>query len=204
MLMFMGCGKKNKNPVENVKQALADTDLQKDFQSECTTKVGAMALTGVATTGKASVKTMRKEYRFSGANVTRRLVYFTGANCENEAFTFEENGDFKTNKDQKTSDGAYHIDMHFDRVSAKATSQEGAMIANALGVCDKSDWSVGDKVNVTDQSPQLNCYGASEPRDVANIYRVDNGKLTMGDSNSEAIAPEARPKVLENTTFSQK
>jgi hypothetical protein len=204
-LAFVACGKgSNKNPIANIKQAAADRDLQNTFQSDCSTKVGALFVSGVATAGAATVKSLRTQYDFKGANVSRRMTYYTSADCSGEAFNYTENGSFETHKDQKTNDGGYSVDMHFKKVSAKALNDAGVTIANAIGICDKKDWQVGKEVDVTDHSADMTCYGAAEPRDDFNIYRVDNGVLTLGNASLDSRSPDDRPVILKSERFSKK
>ncbi len=187
---------KNKNPITNVQQAAKDTSLQNSvFESNCKPAPAEAFATGVATGLQTALKTYRIQYRFQGANVTRRLLYFTGTDCSAEALNFEERGEFRIgDENKKTNDGGRPLDMQFGSVVATVISAEGVQIANAVQLCGNKDWLAdGRERDVTGNSARPNCYGGKVPRQDANIYRVDGDRLTLGNSGTDSVTEPNRP-----------
>src|SRR6218665_361948 len=87
----------NNNPVDNVREAASDTNLQgKDFASACSVKPLDAVISGLMTGGQASVKSQRTVYSFAGANVHRTTQLYQSADCSGEVTaTFDEAGSFE-------------------------------------------------------------------------------------------------------------
>ncbi|PIT98956.1 MAG: hypothetical protein COT74_11965 [Bdellovibrionales bacterium CG10_big_fil_rev_8_21_14_0_10_45_34] len=200
--LIVGCQKdQNNNPVANVVEAAKDTDLQgKTFGSQCMAKPIDALLTGVMTLGKSSIKSQQVTYRFEGANVNRQTRLFGTSDCTGEAvFNFEESGTIKIDKDSVTTDGGQNIEMDFLALKAGAATVAGATAANAISLCGISDWTIDQMRDVRAQAGDLMCYGATVPRHVSNVYRVEAGLLYLGTQSKGAIPPEERPSSLDKT-----
>lgn len=201
-LALGGCHKgHSKNPLNAVKEAVADKRLQKSWQSECSQKPIAGTVTGALTFGEGSVKSVRTILRFAGDNVTRTTTYYSNSDCSNEAAHFDEAGSFKIDESKKSNDGGKNIDIEFKNLMLTVVSEEGAKVANAASLCRKSDWSANSKAqDVTAASADLKCYALKVPRRLENIYRADNdGTLQTGDWDSTG-----RPSRLSQTFSAKK
>jgi len=204
-LMAVACDKdNNNNPIDNVREALEEKDLQnKTFQSECNLEPLDAILTGILTGGQASVKSSRTQYRFVGANITRTTILYAQTDCVGDAFTFNETGAFNVSKNQKTNDGGYFIDINFNKLMLKMDSDVGVQSANAIKLCGASDWAVGQEREVTAQAKDMSCYGATVPRTDLNIYRVDEGNvLYLGTPSKDSN--QARPTSLSKVKYTGK
>jgi hypothetical protein len=197
-LMLTACPKKN-NPAANIKEAIRDKDLQeKTFVSECSVKPGDALLTGVLTGFQSSIKGQQVAYRFSGARVTRTTRLFNTADCSGDAaLTFEEKGTIDINKKEKTNDGGYNINLDFNNLKVAMATDAGATAANSVKLCGSADWAPKQTRDVTPQAKDTNCYGATLPRHVANIYRVDAGTLYLGTATTGATKDSQRPTSLD-------
>lgn len=199
--LAVACGKDEKNPFTNAKEAIEDKDLQgKNFESECSIEPLDALLTGLLSGGQASVKSSRVAYRFEGANVTRTTVLFANLNCDGEAFRYSETGTFNITKNQRTNDGAYFIDFKYKKLILKMTTDVGVVSANAVKLCGVSDWASNQERDVTAQAKDVSCYGTVVPRENNNVYRLDAGKVLMlGTQSLENGAP--RPASLSNVKY---
>ncbi len=200
-LMAVACGKDDKNPISNAKEAIEDKDLQnKNFESECSIEPIDALLTGLFSGGQASVKSSRVAYRFQGSNITRTTVLFANLNCDGEAYRYSETGTFNITKNQRTNDGGYFIDINYKKLSVSVASDVGQVSANAIKLCGIENWAVGQEREVTAQAANPSCYGAVVPRVNNNVYRLDAGKvLYMGTQSLENGA--ARPSSLSKTAY---
>lgn len=200
-LMAVACGKDDKNPFTNAKEAIEDKDLQgKNFESDCSVEAFDAILTGILSGGQASVKSSRVAYRFEGANITRTTVLFANLNCDGEAFRYTETGTFNITKNQRTNDGGYFIDINYKSLSVAMASDVGAVSANAVKLCGAEDWAAGQTREVTAQAANATCYGTPVPRVNNNVYRLDGGNvLYLGTQSLENGAP--RPTSLKNVKY---
>jgi hypothetical protein len=200
-MIFVACGKDDKNPISNAKEALEDKDLQgKNFESDCSIQPLDALLTGILSGGQASVKSQRVAYRFEGSNITRTTVLFNDTNCGGEAFRYTETGTFNITKNQRTNDGGYFIDINYKKLSVKMSSDVGVTAANAIKLCGANNWGAGQEREVTAQAKDLSCYGAQVPRVNNNVYRIDGGNvLYLGTQSLENGAP--RPTSLSNVKY---
>lgn len=198
-LLIAACSKdKNNNPVTNAQEAAKDKDLQlKTFVSDCSIKPLEALLTGIFSGGQSSVKGQRVAYRFEGANVTRTTRLFNTADCSGDAaFTFEELGTIKIDKNQKTNDGGYNIDLDYNKVKVAMATDAGRVAANAIKMCGAADWAAKQTRDVTAQAKDVGCYGAALPRHISNIYRVDAKTLFMGTQSKGSNTARERPSSL--------
>lgn len=203
-LIAVACGKDDKNPFTNAKEAIDDKDLQgKNFESECSVEALDALLTGILSGGQASVKSSRVVYRFEGSNITRTTVLFANLNCDGEAFRYTETGTFNVTKNQRTNDGAYFIDINYKKLMVSITTDVGAVSANAIKVCGIQDWAVKQEREVTAQAKDVTCYGTVVPRVNNNVYRLDAGKILMLGTQSLENGV-ARPASLSNQKYTAK
>lgn len=205
-LTIVACGKHN-NPIENIKQATEDRDLQKTFQSDCSRGTFLSTLPSTFASGlQASTKSSRVLMTFKGANVERRTVYYTGLNCDgNEAYSFDELGTFTIgSKNNKTNDGGRPIDIQYDRLNVQILSADGEKLANGEGFCGIKDWQVGKTREVKANVKSATCNLAEIPRLDSNIYRVDAGTLYMGSFDKSQRQPNQRPTSLSPIKFASK
>lgn len=199
VMMLAACDRhKNKNPFTNAKETLKDTSIQgKVYESDCSVQPVSAAISGVMTGGQASVKGARTQYKFEGANVERRTLYFTAADCSGPiAFTFDEIGEVDI-KDDHAEDGARFMDMSFKNVELQIESEDGAKVANAINMCRSNKWSKGDKQDVTPMSSDPTCYNGTVPRQVANIYKRDGDTLYFGSTAKKEVKDQNRPTSLD-------
>lgn len=192
--------KANKNPVKNVQEAAKERDLQRTWQTECQLKPIDAVLTGLFSGLEASVKSMRVQYKFEGANVNRVTSVYATTDCAQEAYTFNEEGSFTLNKSQKTNDGGFSIDMKFSKLKLKIADDNGAKAANAISLCGRNDWSAGKEEGVTTNAKDATCYGIQVPRTNYNIYRIEEkNTLYLGTNPTKATQPSDRPATLNRT-----
>lgn len=200
-LALTACKDDKKNPVTNVRVASEERDLQKTWQSECQLKPVDMITTGIMSLGQASVKSVRVQYRFKGATVQRVNIAYAGADCTQDAWIFEESGQFTLDKAKKTNDGGFNIDMKFEKLKLTIKDENGAKSANAIKLCNRSDWKAGQDADVTANAKDATCYNAQVPRTNANVYRIDNKVLYFGENPANAVQPNQRPSRLSNLKF---
>ncbi len=193
-VLLTACKDRRSNPVTQVQEAAKETDLQRTWESDCSTRPIDAVVTGLMSGGQASIKGMRTQYKFTGANVIRKTILFNHADCSGEAYVFEESGDFKIHEDQKTTDGGKAIDMNFHSVKVTISDDVGATAANAISLCRRNNWARGDSVDVTSVAEDATCYNAQVPRTNYNIYRVDGNHLYLGSSG--VVAGNQRPATL--------
>lgn len=206
-LLLAACGKgKSNNPIKDIARAAEDKDLQGSFQSDCNLKPFDALWSGLATNLGASVKSSRTEFKFEGANITRTTTFYTSADCAGDAYALRETGTFEleTDKKKKTNDGGKQIDIKYEMLTANALSDAGREVANATALCGLKDWQTGKDRDVTPQSAQANCYWAKVPRQDYNVYRVDAGRLFLGNDSKAERTPEQRPASLEKTAYKKK
>lgn len=198
--IMAGCHKKHhhkSSPLADIKESSKEKDLQgTTFTSECWIKPMDAVVSGLLTAGNAPVKAEQVSYRFEGATVLRKTSYFATTDCSGDSvFHFEEAGEFKVDKGHKSNDGGYNIDINFKALKGLPKSGPGVTAANAVKLCGITNWVQGEEKDVMPQSADLTCYGAKVPRQVQNIYRVDNGNLYFG----VASFPSERPAKLDYT-----
>lgn len=202
-LAFVACDNK-KNPIEAAKVAAKDKDLQGTYQSECNSDPLTALWSGVSTGFQASVKSSRTQYIFEGQDVTRKYAIYNNANCDGEAYVYEETGTFDISPDKRTNDNAKVIDMKFDKVELTVSSDAGVKVANAQALCGLKDWAKGKQADVTAQSPNLVCYAAKVPRQDSNVYHLDAGKLQLGSDNTQTREDGDRPASAGGTVYTKK
>jgi hypothetical protein len=145
----------------------------------------------------AIIKGQRVAYLVSGANITRTTRYFVSADCAGDAaLTLEEKGTITLDKNQKTNDGGYNIDIDYNKLEVKISTKEGAEAASRVKFCGHEDWAVDQIRDVTAKAKEVNCYGAPVPRHISNIYRVDANILYFGPMVKANTTKEERPKIL--------
>lgn len=182
----------NKNPIENVREATQDKDLQsKVYRGECNIEVVDAIASFLATGGKVAIKSSRDQYQFVGANVTHTTSLYESANCEGqEVLVFKETGSFNTHPDQRAEDQSKMIDIKYDKLTLAAGNAEGEKAATELKMCGFEDWAGGKEQDVTGQASKANCYGKTLPVSEFNVYRIDNNNLFFGKPGQSL---EARP-----------
>jgi hypothetical protein len=201
-LALTACSKhRNLDPFKNGKTAADERDLQaRDFVSECALKPVDAILTGIMSAFSTSIKAATTTYRFDGANVTRTTDFYTTTDCSGEtAIRFQELGEFNLHKDQKTSDGGKAIDIDYSSLEVTTVNGDGVTVANSSGLCGKSDWAAGDKMDETAQAANANCFGAEMPRHDSNVYRVDDKTLYLGAVSDQSTDPSDRPTALNTS-----
>lgn len=201
LLLVVSCSKKstNKDPVDNTREALKDTSLQeKTFRGDCQAQPINEIVTGLLTLGEVSVKSQRIQYRFAGANVARITHLYVSRDCSGpEAFTFEESGEIRIHEQNKTADGATFVDFDYKKLELKVSTQEGVIVANAVGVCGMNDWNINNTRDVITKSENRDCYNLRVPRQEFNIYRVDGGKTLYLGMPAKVNTPESRPSSIK-------
>jgi hypothetical protein len=198
--LVAGCHKRHhhkSNPIADIKESAKDKDLQGiSFTSDCWVKPMDMLASGLMTKGDAAVKAEQVAYRFEGATVLRKTSYFLSANCSGDpVFSFEELGEFKIDKAHKSNDGGQNIDLQFKSLKGLPTAPQGVTAANSVKLCGITNWVQGEEKDVLPQSADLTCYGIKVPRQVLDIYRVDDGNLFLGVS----APPTERPSKLDRS-----
>lgn len=196
---FVGCGKdKNNDPVQNVRVASEDRDIQnKNFSSACSQKPIEGILTGILTGGEAPLRSQKVVYRFEGANVTRSTQIFTTPDCSGDiAISFEEIGEFTLDTDSRTGEGAKFIDFDYKKLKMSIVSNPGVIAANAVGICGAHDWALSQQRDVTAQAADLRCYNIATPRHQSNIYFLEGNTLFFGTQSPAAVDPSKRPGQL--------
>lgn len=205
-VMFTACSRdRDTNPVTNVTEAAKDRDLQKTFLSSCSLSPEAAAQTLL------KVKSEQTMYRFEGSNVTREARYYPKTDCSGDAaFVLREKGTIKIDKNQKTNHGGYNIDMKWNTGEVDISTDEGAKAASTgpAPLCGKSDWkkgtaAIGKEISNA-EAAKITCLNAKIPRDDYNIYRVDNGVLTLGRTDRTPNGVKDRPDKLEGTRYVSK
>lgn len=188
-LMAVACGKDDKNPISNFKEANEDVDLQgKNFESACLAETSG------------GIQSSRVAYEFQGSNIVRSTILFTTPTCSIEAYRYKDTGTFNITKNQRTADGGYFIDINFNNVAVLITTDAGAVVANAAGLCGAADWATSQEREVTAAAKSANCYGADVPRVNFNVYRIDGGNtLYLGSATLENGA--ARPTALAPVAY---
>jgi hypothetical protein len=188
-VFVLACGDddSDNNPINNVREAVEDRDLQnRNFESACTLEPIDAVLTGVMTGGSAAVKSARVQYLFKGSNITRTTLLYADANCGDHALTFRERGSFDVNPDKKSNDGGKHIDINYESLHLEVKTEAGKTVANDIKLCGADNWEVEKEREVTEFSADLTCYGMEVPRHVVNIYRVDDNTLYFGAAVTDA------------------
>lgn len=198
LAFLSACKDRKKNPIEHVREAAKERDLQnRTFASSCSVKPIEALITALASGGHSSIKSSRTSYKVIGSIVTHTTNFYDNGDCNGEpAIVFTEVGDINIDKDKKTNDGGYHIDIQFSSVRAVAQTSEGVTAANAVELCGKTDWAKNKDYDVSNRSAEATCYSTRVPRKVYTIYRVDADTLYWGP-NMNAGAPIAeRPSSL--------
>ncbi len=184
-LVFAACSKDNdtnSNPIDNLKQAAKETELQgKTFQGECSLRPLDAIATGIATAGETAIKSAREQFLFEGANLSHSTLVYTSTDCSGpEALVYQENGSFEIHDDQKTADDAKAMDIKYETLTVKTVSNDGVTVANAVKLCGVEEWSTNMEQNVTAKSEDTNCYRVKVPNQDANVYKLENGNLFFG------------------------
>ncbi len=152
------------------------------------------------TGGQSTIKSELVAYRFEGANIIRQTRLFNSSNCSGDvAINFEETGTIKIGSRKSATDQGRKIDFDYNALQAEVTTDAGAAAANGVHLCGITDWVPNKPRDVRNQSKDLNCYAAQVPRQVANIYRVDNGTLYFGTLTKESVLDSERPSILDMT-----
>lgn len=193
-LMITACHRGNKkNPIAAASEASKDKDLQRTWQSECSADLKDQVLTNLLTGFKDSVKSYRVQYEFKGNAVTRSTIMYTQAGCAEDAWIFEESGNFKLGDGkQVTNDGGKKIDLDMRDLTLSVRNAGAANAANAIKLCGKANWAADNKPSnkekVNQASKGVNCYGAAVPRKVSNVYRIENkNRLLLGGEMPTAL-----------------
>lgn len=208
-LVLAGCPKNSSNnPIANVKEALADKDLQgKNFVSNCEATPSEGLYTSVFSGTDAAIGSSQVTYRFEGANVHRISRFYHSVDCQGDALmSIQENGDIKINTDQnnKTNDGGKVIDMQFNNAKATIDTDAGAKAANGIKMCGISDWNKAKEVDVTAHAAEAQCANVKMPRKLSNVYRVDAGKLYLGSDATKTDVNTRPSKVMSGPEFTAK
>lgn len=201
-LVLGACNRNTDTDVaQDVREAGEDSALQmKDFQGKCQLTPFDGVLTGILTGGEAPIKSARTQYRFEGATIFRKTLVYTSADCSGAiAGRFVESGEFDIKPSARTSENATHIDLNFRKLMVSAQSPEGVTAANAVMLCGSNQWVVGTEVDATTKAADLNCYSAQVPRQVANIYKLENGVLLMGTASKDEVDASGRPNFLDRS-----
>jgi hypothetical protein len=204
-LLVGACSKRN-DPVANAQQAAADKDLQHTFATECTATPLRALGTWAQTLGEAKDAGQKISYKFTGVRVTKKTEVYNTNTCEGDAnYVMTETGTFTTHKDpnKKTNDGGYPIDLKIERLLVNIVSDKGAASANAQSLCGIKDWAPNKERDVTGKAKDQACSGAQVPRTVANIYKVDNKRLTLGIDAGKDVPDKSRPASLDKTVYNQ-
>ena len=199
-LILGACGRNN-DPVADTRESVEDPALQmKDFQGKCQLTPIDAVITGILTGGDAIVKSARTQYRFEGNMAFRKTLVYTTNDCSGEiAARFIESGEFDIKPNARTTESATHIDLNFRQLMVSAQSAAGVEAANSLILCGSNQWVVGQEVDATTKAADLNCYSAQVPRQVANIYKIENSILLMGTASKDEVDASGRPNVLDRS-----
>lgn len=200
LILFAACApKSNDNPVENVRVAGQDPDLQgKIFRGKCSLKPLESIATGIATGGGAAIKSAREQFQVVGANVTRATLMYTTVDCSGpESIIFKETGEVSIDGDRKTSDEGKYIDVHMRALTVSIGSDVGAMIAHEIKLCGTEEWANSTVSEVTAQSAEATCYRKTVPSEDSNIYRLLNPNTLVFGKKSFLERNATRPDSLD-------
>jgi hypothetical protein len=203
LLAFAACApKSNSNPVDNVREAGQEPDLQgKIFRGECSLKPLESIATGIATGGEAAIKSAREQYQFAGANITHATLLYQSADCTGpESIIFKETGSVSIDGDKKSKDEGKYIDIEMRALTVQISSDVGATIARDIKLCGSEDWATNTEREVTAKSAEPTCYRKQVPSRDANIYRlVDKSTLVFGEKGL-LERNDTRPDSLDMDT----
>jgi hypothetical protein len=129
---------------------------------------------------------------------------FDGTRFSGENDTFEDVGCTKLQARASMSgtwsvqpgDGAIPLDLNVTAMAVTYHTQAVVVAQNAQATCGKTDWKVGERVDLT-----ALCLKGS-PTTVYTVYRAKDGKLVLGDVAGEAAKRPA--DVLPARTFERK
>jgi len=209
-LAACGRGTSTNNPFRAPAEKLDAPEIQHTFEAECVRshKSWISSIKALAK-GTADVypQSERSQIIFRAGNATFKEIHYLGENCDGgEAYAFTEEGSYRVgDKSQNEhTNGLRHLDIKMDSVHATALSPEGVKFANAYALCDKKDWKIGSKENVTTSAAQNNCYDVTPRREIANVYQVDDNKLELGYAGDKAVAKDDRPTTITSKVFYRK
>ena len=202
LLAVTGCKDRKQNPIEHVKEAAKERDLQnRTFASACSTKPIEALVSALMSGGQSSIKSGLSTYRIVGAEIIHIHNYYSSTDCTGDpAIVFKETGDINIDKGSKTNDGGYNIDVNYTNLKAETQTPEGVQAANAVGLCGHNDWSKSKEFDVTAKAADAQCYAAAVPRKILTIYRVDGNTLYWGGNMNSGRPAGERPSQLNMVT----
>jgi len=182
-VLFTACGKNssNLNPVDNVREASKDSNLQnRIFRGDCSLKPLDTVATGIATGGDTAIKSARVQYEFVGANVTHATLLYTTSDCTGTpSVTFRETGSFIIDTDHAAPEGSRNLDLKYDHLHVTIGDDNGAKIANDVKLCENTDWAKNKDRDVTEHAADLTCYHSAITHK-ATIYLLQDNVLMFG------------------------
>lgn len=202
LAFLSACKDRKRNPIEHVREAAKERDLQnRTFVSSCSVKPIEALVTAFASGGQSAIKASQTSYRIIGSVITHTTNFYDNGDCSGEAaIVFTEIGDIDINKDKKTNDGGYNMDINFSSVRAVAQTTSGVTAANSVNLCGRSEWGKNKDYDVTAHASDATCYNGRVPRKVYTVYRVDADTLYWGPNMNAGAPISERPSSLNMAT----
>lgn len=200
-LMMAGCGDKSspQQAASNVKAALSGQSNQTrdqygisgNWDSECLKKSII-----------PEFKAYKEQYHFSGDDGTfnRKKIFYNDENCTeaNESFVVQESGTFTFGGNTTPKEGT-PINLNFQNAKIQVRNDAAKTILQTINNCGKTDWPVGQDVDVTAQSANFTCFGVKAlPSTGFDFVQADDNHLCLGADGEESKGDQ-RPTAVDRS-----
>lgn len=140
-------------------------------------------------------KKMREEIDY-GDSFKKTTTFFTDEACNTPAVVVTENGDFAV--ENQVQGKVYQLNQRFNSVSINPVSEDGKTKLNTVLACNKSDWTVNQAVDVTNDTSAINRCWTKTPREIFDIVEIRDSKLRYGlvEGTKDKSAADKRPEKL--------
>jgi hypothetical protein len=152
----------------------------------------------------------QKQEEFQGDIVTLTENYFSAINCQGEkTLSFFSSGSYSLPNSQR-SEGILPMDFTFQKVEVIAWREKTVEIYNQVKMCERDDWRVGEKQDITGRLCEIYIPGklirAPQAGDKRfGIYMLEENDLYFGklSSKENGLSPDKRPSQLEAFPFTR-
>ncbi len=195
LLALSACGDSNKatdtaQAVKNVANAQGKVVIEKaNYISGC-------GISSAPNIGAIKFPGMQTEYDFANPGFTKKVFYFSDAECKTVSYVVEETGKFDVLGDAKVTQ-ASNINFNFETTKIKVSDPLVLAAFNLVKACGIGDWTADADRDVSTQADAGLCPGKAAPRTASDIVKSQDGVLSMG-ANSNQDSAKGFPEQFDN------
>ncbi len=177
--LLFGCGSDSKDKAKAVVEN--DKDLVGSWQGDCTSF------------DKLGLASVQSQYDFNlDGSFEKSEQLFSSSDCKGASVEYKLQGQFET---AGRDEGPNKITYKVDDTSINLKSEAVVKVANAVKLCGRHDWAVGEKQEVSGEDCQ-NVLSAKAGDTLLDVYDLKDSDLYFGETLFYSLNGDSQPDSL--------